>query len=424
MLKQVRLLVLCILGVVFLSNCSISRNINISESSNASGKVETANLSYTSCEASPSNTTIKDNTDVIKSIVETLKTSNIQDCWAGYDDGLIFVSVQNLDKRSDIGIDSDNIKYEPYLIKNVFDRCINVDVVWLFVRNLTGNYIYIMDRGRYKQYHLDKVSSNPEEFQKLDLTWENLANKNYAFDNIDVLQAGTKYDPQQAFKKLIKDHYSNRLVDINIEETYIGMLNIEITVNGLPENGSVNNEIAWVFAAGFGRFNTNLQFDNINKISIRYNENQNNIFEVSMIRGTNQDPTKDFLGWLSSGLNSKELLQYAAIEISDPNFRFPVPDKTQNESLSSSDQISDLGYHDIKASLEGLDGVNDLLLGYNGDNYNAIITINDINEQANFTNEMDITLNAMKYPIDGLWFIVEDENGTPKNVIYLDRSKV
>lgn len=36
---------------------------------------------------------------------------------------------------------------------------------------------------------------------------------------------------------------------------------------------------------------------------------------------------------------------------------------------------------------------------------------------------MYITLEAMKYPFETIWFMVEDSNGTTKNMAYINRER-
>ena len=192
-----------------------------------------------------------------------------------------------------------------------------------------------------------------------------------------------------------------------------------VTVDGFPENISINDEIEKAFVIGLGRFDRSLGYNVMEEMNITYMSNDTVAFEVSMLIG---DDEHYFSQWRATGLNPAEWQKYSTgkTDIYDKNINLQI--KTDEVWLEKGAIYQDPGYANARNLLESFTGVNEFFLGYNGENYVAHIILDHTEDEEDFQKEMDITLSAMKYPFEKLVFFVDDD-GELRSQACIDRER-
>lgn len=362
----------------------------------------------------------KFDTSVLEGLSKQLHSIGITDCWVGYDSsGNISVWVESADGSSHFGMNAKSgiSKYGAFIAKNVFENTDDVEKVWSMINfNTNSHSLYSVRKENYLQPGgLVDAPADAKQFEDDTRIWRHISDEQFLLDKLEM-QTGGKYDPKAAIKRTMSQLLGERLADVQIEEPVIGLIEVTVTIDGLPEDKTVQEEASELFAAGLGRFTRNLLFDHIYFMSVEYrDEQQKDIFSMHMNREF------EYAEWLKTGLSPDALVKCAGVYVSDPDYNILL--ESENETVYKKDDLNDPGYDSVLERIREYKGVKDFILGYDGKTYNALLILEHSSDEEDFRAEMDSSLDAMKLPFESIWFITKDQNGYPKSMAFIDREK-
>ncbi|MFW6016143.1 MAG: DUF5991 domain-containing protein [bacterium] len=246
-----------------------------------------------------------------------------------------------------------------------------------------------------------------------------------------------KYLPHQAYKRQIKDLLQERLIKIELKEAEMGEYKSVITIEGYNEE-KITEEIAQLLVFNFGRFYSTW-IHPIYQIEIIYKTNGEKQFTVQMRKGEpyifenpklkyfmpynfysgvvgnlqyDEDKSiKCFNRWVDSGLKANDWINNANIEIHNQAIDTSIFSSSDYKGLLEKSNISDPGYGALLEKIKSYQTVKGVFLAYEDGHYKTLITMDYISEDENIKNQMDITEELMKYPVEEIWFktIEQDE---------------
>lgn len=417
MIKKYLALIICLTISIVSSGCVIKETDN-----NMDDQKENANFTAEQDQVEHefvSSNEAEFDISVLEGNLKKLHSIGITDCWVGYDRaGDISVWVESSDKNPYFGMDASSTisKYGAFVTKKVFENTDDVKKVWsMFNFETNSHSLYSVKKENYLQPGgLVDAPSETKKFEADNRIWRNISDEHYLLNSLEM-QTGGKFDPKAAIKRTMSQLLGERLVDVQIEDPVIGIIEVDVIIDGLPENKTVKEEAAEIFVAGLGRFSDNLLFDQIYNMSVTYTKGQRDVFSIFISKEDGYEK------WLESGLDQRNLLDYASAGSSDPSFKMPLDDG--NESLPQSKEIYDPGYKKVMETVSGYKGVKDIILGYDGKNYNALVTIEHESDETDFRTEMGITIEAMKLPFDSIWYVTKDKMGNSTSMTYIDRAR-
>ncbi len=350
----------------------------------------------------------------IQDTINDLNKIGISNSYAGYkNDGSLTVWV-------DMSLKSDYIDRnydDPYTAKIIFDNLNHVENSFFWSESISGRLDFC-SRKMYMESVLVDMPSDYEEFKKIQVNWASIC-KWYGFrKDYDVYK-----NVPMCFERQMQRLYGDRLIDVKVEASsnVMGPICGYVIVNGLPQDISVNDEIAKVLVMTCGRYDESFYFNQMEHIQIIYKKGNETVIDVIMFMGLDTPTEYDYLGWEASGLNPADWRKFTLrAEIYDESI--DLQKKTDMAWLERGAIYEDPGYEKTWDMLEAFEGVKDIYLGYNGKSYAAVITLEHTEDEKDFQKEMDMTLLVMKYPFDKIVFLVED-NGKIINQACIDRKR-